>query len=193
MKNSKQRGFTLIELMIVIAIMAIIVSFATPAYDRFIRNSSVQREARGFESALQMAKFNARNSGRKITVCGTDEINDNEPKCLDKAGLSAFNQAGGNNLGWVVFRDTDGDGEVDSGETVFKKVPFSPNRVRMIWNGNAEIKVSSRNETGDTGTMCIYSPVSAELTTCSSSDTMRTDKYEARVVLSGLGNVTYKR
>ena len=42
MKNTLQKGFTLVELLIVIVILAILATLAYPSYERFIRKSRLE-------------------------------------------------------------------------------------------------------------------------------------------------------
>lgn len=196
----KEKGFTLIELLIVIAILGIVASMAAPAYSDFIRNKEVMKMTRGFQSALESAKYHARTSGRTITVCGSNDINANNPQCL--ANLSSFNTSGSSQtMGWIVFRDIpDTTGTTDkkasgANETVFKRIPFNQGKVKLIWNGDAVIDIAPRNRTGDTGTMCIYSPKTSDssLTECKAANALNADLKEARITLSALGKVTLQK
>lgn len=201
MKTKTSGGFTLLELIIIIAILGIIAGFANAGYSRFIRRSEVTKVARGFESALQVAKHNAWTSGREITVCGIKNINATTPACL--TNLNEFNSGNDDDFGWLVFRDSDGDNVVDTGEKVLKKVPFSKRQVRMLWNGNARINIKPNNNTGSWGTLRVYAPFgkNSNLAECTQKNNkppydtgkcpLNSTLSEVRVVLSALGNITF--
>lgn len=67
------RGFSLIELMIAIAIMGILLALGLPAYNTFISNAKLRASAQSFLSGLQLARSEAvrRNAGVDFVL--TDE------------------------------------------------------------------------------------------------------------------------
>lgn len=52
----KQSGFTLIELMIVVAIIAILAAIAIPAYQTYVKESKVSKVNTAYEEAIHAAK-----------------------------------------------------------------------------------------------------------------------------------------
>lgn len=189
----KETGFTIVELMIVIAIVGVLASIANVSYTQFMRRSEVNQLARDFESALRSAKHHARTSGRTVSVCGTNEIKKNIPTCL--ANLADFNSGStSQTLGWVVFYDVDADNNVTTGDKVFKKIPLTSQRVRMLWTGAMPVDITPRNVIGTAGVFCVYAYGGAVQTTCSADvaeNPLNKKTYERRVTLTTLGNVNF--
>lgn len=69
--NSREQGFTLIELMIAITIMGIVMALAIPSYRTFIQNSRIRNAAESIQNGLQVARSEAvRRNARVQFVWG---------------------------------------------------------------------------------------------------------------------------
>ena len=63
-----QRGFTLVELMITLAILAIIVSATAPSFTRMIEDNRVTTQANTLLSSITLARFEAIKRGANVTI-----------------------------------------------------------------------------------------------------------------------------
>lgn len=95
------KGYTLMELMVTVAIAGIIMAIAAPSYRLYVQNQRSVNLANDFVSALQIARSEAIKRGVPVSVCPASD------DALDEC-------AGGNDWtnGWLVFEDADGNGEL---------------------------------------------------------------------------------
>lgn len=64
-----RNGFTLIELMVVIAIVAILSSIGYPSFRELMLNNRMTSDANALQGALQFARSEAATQRRTMTVC----------------------------------------------------------------------------------------------------------------------------
>lgn len=75
----KEKAFTLIELMVTIAILAIIATLAAPNLSQMLHNTKVNTSSGDILSFLQQSRTEAIRLGKTVTVCGSSDGLD----CLD--------------------------------------------------------------------------------------------------------------
>jgi len=106
-------GFTLLETLVVLALLAILSSLAAPGLTQILHGQQVRRASIDLAMAFILAKQEAITRQRPVIV----ESRDND---WDK--------------GWKVFVDLDGDGGLDDGESVLRSSDSSADGVRISGN-----------------------------------------------------------
>jgi type IV fimbrial biogenesis protein FimT len=106
-------GFTIIELMVTVSIVAILVSFAAPSFVSMVRRNTITTQTNSFITALNLARSEAIRRGSPVTICKSN----NQATCLAPADGSWSD-------GWIIFNnpaDADPDEPtVDGDEVVIK-------------------------------------------------------------------------
>lgn len=102
--NKINRGFTLIELMITLAIFGLLAAFAAPSVTGLMRSNRLTAQTNEFISAINIARSEAVKRSSVVTLCITD--GNATPNC-DAASTSW-------QTGWIIFTDLNGDASFDN-------------------------------------------------------------------------------
>ena len=126
---SKQRGFTAVELLIVVAILGVFLAWAVPALGLVGKSAKLSSQTNSFLSIMHLARSEAIKRNSRVTLCKSSE------------GVTCA-QSGGWEQGWLVFHDKNNDALRGLDETIIYQVQVLPNNLRLIGNQNVAEYVS---------------------------------------------------
>ena len=109
-KANSQRGFTIIELMVTLAVAAILASIAAPSFRSTLQDNRLITEINQLSADLNLTRSEAIKRGSPVTLCKSNDF-DNSPSCVSGADWHD---------GWIIFNDLNANAIIDSGETVIR-------------------------------------------------------------------------
>lgn len=115
----KQSGFTLVEMIVVIAIVAVIAGLALPSYRSLIASNKVTAASEELYSAMLFAKSEAIKRNQTVIVCQADNPNTSAASAACSTGTDW-------STGWIVFVDADTSGTYSAANDTLLKVSTPP-------------------------------------------------------------------
>ncbi len=100
--HSKTSGFTLIEMVVTMAIVGVFASFAIPSFSNLIQSNRVTTGTNLLVSGLHLARSEALKRANNVVLC----VSTNQTSCTGGGDYSE---------GWIIFLDCDGDGQLGGG------------------------------------------------------------------------------
>jgi type IV fimbrial biogenesis protein FimT len=113
------RGFSLVETMMALALLAILLATAAPAFGRLIASTKSDTSRGEFTAALETARILAISRSLHVVVCPSAD----QQYC----GRTTEWQHG-----WLVFADADHDGARDDSETILSATQAEPAGVAIL-------------------------------------------------------------
>ncbi len=116
-----QSGLTLLELVVTLAVLAIMLTIAIPGFTAIIHASRLSTATNDMVAALHLARSEAIKRNGRAVLC----------KSADGLACSA---SGGWDQGWMVFHDANNNAALDAGETSIRTQSALPNGLRLTGN-----------------------------------------------------------
>jgi len=142
MNHKRTNGFTLIELMVTLAVAAILVTVAIPGFRSLIQNNRAATQSNELLSGLMLARSEAVKRGVRVSICSSTD----EATCAASTNWAT---------GWIVFTDDSGtSGSKDGTDAVIRAwdtLKGAPT-LTSATNNNIQFLRSGLVETADTFT-----------------------------------------
>ncbi len=98
--NRRFKGFSLVEVLTVVALIAVFLGLAAPSLRDMVQINKVSSDVGTFLADLKFARSEAIKTGRAVSVCATS----NGTSCLASNTWHS---------GWIVFHDPNSSGTID--------------------------------------------------------------------------------
>jgi type IV fimbrial biogenesis protein FimT len=127
----RSSGFTMLELVIVIAIVGILIALAIPSFKYVTTANRIAAEVNGLLGDMQFARAEAIKEGQTVVVC----VSNNGTSCSSSPW----------NNGWIVCSDPANDGACDGGAPVYRvQKPFVSTDT-FVASGNTDVLTFNRD------------------------------------------------
>jgi type IV fimbrial biogenesis protein FimT len=113
-------GLTLIELMITLAVAAIVVALGAPSFLRTLARHAIASQAEELQDAVRVGRNEAMKRSGPVVLCRTDALN-----------TSHCAGSGGNWQTWLLFADVDRDGAFSAGDALVRQHTDVSNRMNV--------------------------------------------------------------
>ncbi|WP_125076537.1 Tfp pilus assembly protein FimT/FimU [Pseudoxanthomonas sp. SGT-18] len=121
MPSCRNSGFTLMELMVTLAVLAILLAVGLPSFQGSLRSNRLATTTNELIASMSLARSEAIRNGRGSGVCASAD----GASCGDDWAA-----------GWLVWQDANGNGNLDAGEAVLR---FSQGNAKIAASATADV------------------------------------------------------
>ena len=136
------RGFTVVELMVTLAIAAILLAVAVPSFTLFAQKRAISQKTVQVRNALELARGLVLSQRQVWTVCTVDASN----SCVSSAGLRL-----------LVFRDDNDDKDFNTGEMLHQDIDIDSIELEISASGRPYIRFARSGEALESGNIEVCS------------------------------------
>ena len=133
------RGFTLIEVMVAVAIAAIVLSIGVPSFAQMVKNGRIASTASCLTGALYTARSEAVKRSASVTVCPLDDA-EGAQNCGSDWGKGMLVFTEGNSAATTPDLI---EADVDSDSTVLRACPAPNENLTILAKGSTDRTASS--------------------------------------------------
>lgn len=156
--SSAQRGFTMVELMIAVAVLAVLTAIALPNFTSFMRRNNVTAHANDLLADLQYARSEALTQRSFVSLCPRAATAGEADQACADADSANFDG------GWLIYGATSAHAAYDATDKQHPVLRLTsvPGTVSMRMGGAGILTFNARGElvgaTGDTIIAVCYKP-----------------------------------
>lgn len=148
-------GFTMVELMVTLAVVGIMMYVAVPSLTSFLQDRQLSSDTNDLVASLLLARSESVTRNNTVSLCKIS---------LDD--LEACNNDEAWQTGWIVFEDIDNDGVRDDGEDILDTYTgMSTNTVVTATNFTNFLTYRPSGATNSQGqfTLCVSSTIAQNI------------------------------
>lgn len=122
-------GLTMIELLVALAIVAVLLGIGVPSFGAFIQNHRLSGATNRFVGMLHLTRSEAVKRAQRVTAC----VSSNQRDC---AAAGAWHQ------GWILFPDANANGVRDADEAIIQAEQRILGEVSIVGNSTVSTYIS---------------------------------------------------
>jgi type IV fimbrial biogenesis protein FimT len=130
MHQSHQPGFTIIELMVTLAIIAVLLTIVAPSLRDLRMNAAMTGAANDLITDLALARSESVKRGMRTAIC------------TSTSGAACTNSLWGQ--GWIIYLDSDADGDLAATTDIVKVAPAVSSGITISSVGHSTNTASAR-------------------------------------------------
>ncbi|MEM8661489.1 MAG: GspH/FimT family pseudopilin [Pseudomonadota bacterium] len=133
MSHTRKSGFTMVEMMVALLVLAVLLVLSAPGLTDLIKNNRMLSYVYSVRAALNGARAEAIAQRNSVTLCRSAD------------GQTCATAAGDWNTGFVAFLDSDGDNAVDDpNELIVISQVIDEDSLTMVYSAGDAVRFDSR-------------------------------------------------